>query len=296
MALTTQEQELLDFALSALPRWVRSDDPHLRAAAKTFGLVRQQIDYWFQQTLITQADGPAAGLPDWLNQHARDRGTNRQAGESNAALRDRIRNVPDSLTRASLVAAANAILAAESISGTATMVELPREGAFTGTYTSDAGGGGTWTAGSGTSMIFTPTVPFGSAPYHATTVVRRIQKFRLVTSGSADVANNGSRIITGLSGNGAIVTNAGGVVGADPGVSWQVQKLDHLGNVRDGHMRSHSSTAAHARYRSLSRRPVIIMILPYGSTPSTEVSVREMLRQKKAAGFLVIVERRLTPP
>lgn len=296
MSLTTDGQSFFDFAIGALPHWIRDDDVHLRAAAKTFEAVKTQADYWFSQTLITQANGPVSGLPDWLNQHARDRATNRQNGESDPALKERIRNIPDALTRASLLAAADAILAAESIAGAAGMVELPRDGAICGqVYAPMTGTGGTWSAGAGTSMIFTPTVPFAQPPYRDPTVIRRIQSFRLVTTGSADSHNNVNTAITGLSGNGAIITNASGVVGADGAVTWTVHKLDRLGNIRDGFGKAFSSHAGIGRYRVSATRPLIVLILPFGSTSSTEVSVREMLRQKKAAGFAVLVERRLTP-
>ena len=300
MSLTSDGQQFLDFALGALPSWMRSDDVHLRGSAKVFESVKTQADYWFGQTLIGQADGPTTGLPDWLNQHARDRGTNRQNGESNAALRDRLRNVPDALTRFSILSAANAILAAESISGEAAMLELPRDAGAFGHYVPATDTGGTWTAGTGTSMIFTPTVPFPFPPYRSPTVVRKIQSFTLHTAGSADSGNNGTFPITGLSGNGAIVTNASGVVGADAGVTWTVHKRDAEGNVRDGFRRAYFSNLkggnSTARYRFTSKVPIIVIVLPYGSTSSTEVSVREMLRQKKAAGFRTVVERRLTPP
>jgi hypothetical protein len=298
--LTPDEQSFLDFALSSLPRWMRDDDLHLVASAIVFGAVKIQTDYWYRQTLITQADGPVAGLPDWLNQHARDRGTNRQANESNAALRDRIRNVPDALTRASILSAADAILAAESIAGNAEMVELPRDGAVFGPYVASSGVGGSWAHGTGTAMIFSPTVKFTLPPYRDPSLKRRISSFRLDISSSADVTNDGNRAITGLSDDGAIVANAAGVAGADPTVVWKVRKLDHLGNIRDGFAKAYFSNTkaggSTARYRYVSRRPVIVIILPFGSTTSTESSVREMLRQKKAAGFATLVERRLTPP
>ena len=291
MALTTDEQGFLDFALAALPSWMRADDEHLNGSAKQFGAVKAQIDYWFEQTLITHATGATATQPDWLAQHMRDRGTTRQPNEGDPAGRQRIRNVPDALTRDSLLAAANAILAAEGIAGSAAMVELPRDGAALGVYSSDTGTGGTFSADTGTRMIFTPTDRFAAPPWRDPSVVRKIQAFNIVIAGAASGGNDGTFPTLGMSGNGVIIDNAAGVAGADAGATWTVQKLDRRGNVRDGFGRAYFGRG----YRLSGVRPCIVLMLPFGSTASTEASVREMLRQKKAGGFAYRVERRLIP-
>jgi hypothetical protein len=296
MALDSQEQDFMDFALAALPRWMRSDDVFLRGAAKMFGQVRAQSDYWFGQTLISDATGPTTGQPDWLNQHARDRGTSRQNGESDQALRQRIRNVPDALTRDSLLAAANAILASESISGTVAMVELPRDGAFSGSWaaaTSIGGTGGTFALGSSNQVLFTPTtLPWPVVPFRDPSVVRRVQNYKLVLSSATAPANDGAFSTVALLDNAAIFVNASGVAGTDPAVAWKVEKLDYRGNELDGF---HMAYSGRGWRSSRARPPKIILILPYGSTASTQVSIQEMLRQKKAAGVTYVVERRLDP-
>lgn len=294
MALDSQEQELFDFAIAALPPWYTSDErqrEELAGFAKMFGSVRAVVTYWFAQTLIGGARGPESGLPDWLNQHAVDRGTRRQSSESDPALRSRLRNVPDALTRASLLAATNAILLAEGVGAPAAMVELPRDGAALGGYVSDTGNGGTLTADSGTRVVFTPATPFARPPWRAPAVVRKIQTFDLVVAGAANAGNNGVFPVLGVSGDGAIIDNAGGVLGAEPGATWTVRKRDRRGNVRDGFSKAYASRG----YRVSALRPVLIIVLPFGASSSTEASVREMLRQKKAAGFLTLIERRTSP-
>ncbi len=293
MSLNATEQLYLDFALAALPRWMRSDDYHLRGSAKLFGAVQAQTDYWFGQALIGTATGAGADTPDWLRQHARDRATDRQIDETDVALRARIRSVPDSLTRQTLIDAANAILAAAGVAGSAAMIELPRDGAFSGSFTSNTGTGGVFAAGTGTAMIFTPTVPFARAPFRDPSVVRRIQGFRLDITGAAHSGNNGNRATTGMLGNGAIVTNASGFAGADATVTWTVRKLDRRGNVLDGRGQAFASRGFRSSH---PHRPLnIVMILPYGSTSAIQTAVAEMLRQRKAAGFIATVERRLSP-
>lgn len=293
MALTADEQAFLDFALAALPRWMNATDEFLLGCAKMFGGVKAMIDYWFGQTLIGQAVGPATGTPDWLNQHARDRDTSRQYTETDPALRDRLRNVPEALTRASLLAAVNAILTAESVAGTAAMLELPRDAGYCGTFTSDSGTGGTFAAGASSPLFtFRPTVPFAMPPFRDPSVVRLVQGYEITIAGAAHGANNGTFPITALSNNAVVYSNVSGVAEADAGVTWTTKKLDRRGNVLEGHGKAHCTRG----FRTTAVRPNrIIIILPYGSTTGTEASVREMLAQKKAAGFAVTIERRLNP-
>ncbi len=293
MSLNSTEQDYLDFALAALPRWIRDDDEHLRGCAKLFGAVRVQTDYWFGNSLIGTATGAISSEPDWLREHARGRGTDRQNGESDQALRNRLRNVPEALIRASILAAADAILAASSIVGSCTMVELPHDSAITGTYTADADTalGGEFTAGSGTDMIFTPAQPFAAVPYRDTTVPGLIRTHAITIGSATHAGNDGTFAITGIVGNGAKFTNAAGVVGVDAAADWTIARKDNEGNVRTGFAKAFASRG----YRAGALRPLVVLILPYGSTSSTEVSVREMLRTKKAAGMGILVERRISP-
>jgi len=291
MALTLAEQELFDFGRGALPNWMRAHDEILTATAKMMGMARTQLDYLFGQALITTATGPTATTPDWLNQHARDRGTSRQAGESDVVLQQRLRVIPDALTRQSILDAANAILVAAGVVGVAAMLELPRDGAWIGTYAAMTGTGGTF-AQTGTVSTFTPTaLPWPTPPFQDPAVIP-VRGHRLVIAGAANAGNNGTRTITSLAGNGAVVANAGGVAGADATVTWTVQRLDGLGNVTDGNARSYIGRG----WRIASSRPLkIVVILPFGTDAGTQASIEEAIRTKKAAGFAVIVERRLVP-
>ena len=289
--LTTSEQEILDFATGALPAWVRQPDEVLASAAKSVAMAQAHGEYLFSQALITSAIGPTADSPDWLDQHARDRGTSRQAGESDPVLATRLRVVPDAITRLALLDAANAILVAAGVVGSAVMLELPRDAAFLGSFTALTGTGGTF-AQAGTISKFTPTVlPWSVPPFQATGVTP-VRSWQLVISGAASSGNNGTRTITGLDGNAAMVTNASGVAGADPTVTWKAQRLDVAGNVTDGFHRVYLSRG----YRLTQRRPFeIIVILPFGTTVGVQNSVRESLRLKKAAGYKLTVERRINP-
>lgn len=285
-------EDFYRFGRDALPQWVKTRDEFLLASAQVFATVKTDvIDYLFRQALITTADGATSTTPDWLQQHARDRGTSRQAGESNAALAQRLRTIPDALTRKALLDAANAALATAGIAGSAALLELPRDAAFTGSFTALTGTGGTF-AQAGTVTRFTPTVlPWPAPPFQAATVTP-VRTWQLVISGAASAGNNGTRTITGLDGNAAIVTNAGGVAGADPTVTWKAQRRDVAGNVTDGFHRTHAKRG----WRASSTRPArLIMILPFGTDAGTANSIAEALRLKKAAGVAVTVERRLNP-
>jgi len=183
MALTHDEQELYDFGRNALPKWLKRDDEFLTAAAKMMGSPRAIVDYLFEQTLITHATGPGAGTPDWLNQHARDRGTSRQAGETDPALQQRLRLIPDALTRQALLDAVNGILAGVGIVGNAALVELPRDAAYLGHFQPLIGTGGTFTQ-SGTTSTFTPTVlPWPAPPFQAASVAP-VVTWQLVIAGA----------------------------------------------------------------------------------------------------------------
>lgn len=291
MALTTDEQKFFDFAKAALPAWIPDGDEFLMGAAKMFGSVRALIDYLFGQTLIGNAVGAGVGTPDWLNQHANDRGTRRQLDEEDPALRERLRNIPEALTRLSIIVAIDAIIAAEGIVGNCALVELPRHGAHSGEYTSDTGTGGTFVK-VGTVVKFAPATVWAGPPYRSPLIVP-VQTTQIVISGAANGGNDGTYPITGLEDDQALYVNAGGVAAVDPGVTWTVEHLDLEGNVRDGFTRAYSQRG----YRSARLRPgIIVVILPFGSTLATVASVTEALRQKKAAGIAVRVERRLIAP
>lgn len=294
MALTTEEQKFFDFAKGALPPWMPDQDEFLMGAAKMFGSVKTLIDYLFGQTLISNALGATGTTPDWLNQHARDRGTSRVDGEDDPTLRDRLRKAPDALTRVVILSSVVSILQAAGIIDTVGIVELPKWGAHSGTYTSQTGTGGTFTV-AGSVVTFTPDVlPWARAPYWATTLwstyLTQMRTTQLVISGAASANNNGTHPITGLVGNAARYTDASATAGHDATVAWEVETLDSEGWVRDGFARAYSQRG----YRSARLLPMrLVIILPFGTSASIEASVREAMRQKKAAGIAVTIERRL---
>lgn len=188
MALTAEGERLLAFARDALPQWYRAVDEFLSGAAKSFEQVRTLTTYLLEQTLITTAVGPTSTTPDWLLQHARDRGTVRQLDESDDALRVRLRTFAEALTRDAILAAANAILEADGISTPAQLLELPRDAAHFGVYTAPSGTGGTF-AQSGTTSKFTPTVLPPVPPYRDPSVFPFLQ-WRLSISGADDAGND----------------------------------------------------------------------------------------------------------
>jgi len=300
MALTTEEQELYDFAADMLPKLFFSrtrSEEELNAFVKTFDGARAQILAFFQQALILNATNVP---PDFLDQHARDRGTARQEGETDAALRERLRNVEDALVRSVLLSLVQAILTAEAIAGAPAMVEFRYERAFFRSAVADTGVGGEF-FGTPPDMEFLPNTPFARGINVITTVSRLFPRLlnpagfaatKLVVSGAASAGNDGTFDITGLNGDRAQFQNASGVVGADATVAWTQQAVDYDGNVLDGFKDSYLSRGFRL---GLGQPPHIAIILPFGSTAATAAGVLEALRLKKAAGVVATVEYRQSP-
>ncbi len=132
MALTAEQQELVDFAKRALPRWFKEprDEEFLGAAATIHDGVLQRVRFWLStQTKITTAEGATADEPDWLNQHANDRSTLRAGVETDPTLRARLRSFADALTPVALLEAVNNILSAAGF-GPAFLVECPSDAGY----------------------------------------------------------------------------------------------------------------------------------------------------------------------
>lgn len=301
MALNAEEQKLFDIAIAALPDWFTAssrDREFLAGAAKEIGAAKVQAEYWLvTQARILTAEGPIGTLPDWLDQHARDRDTRRQDGESNAALRDRIRNVPESLTRSSLLAAVIDVVTAagEPTAGIA-MVELPRDQAFLGKQNPMTGTGGTFVGPVSTVMTFTPTVlPWPASPFSSVVSPNgRILKRKITFVGSLSAGNDGTFETTAMLANGAQYVNASGVAEVDATVAWEVDRFD----VNDVIVTENRDDAYYGRGYRMGRKGragTIIVILPFGCTEGTRQGVLEMLRQKKGAGVIAIVECRVNP-
>jgi hypothetical protein len=281
------------------------------------------ISYWFDMQLIGVATGPELGDvdwmdahsqatlgPDWLEEHAEDRGTHRANGETDTLLRQRVRTPPDAITRRALLDLSQKLVDASGVTGTVGMVELPRDAAYLGKYTQDTGTGGVFTKSStGDVMTFVPTVPFAYPPFFGG-ISGRVKTTQIVLSGSSSSGNDGSFQITGLvpandtegwpTLTGATFVNVNGVAGADATVTWHTERHDYHGALMDGFARCFADRG----YRAWRANSVeggkkamggMILILPYGTTEGTRLSVREMLRKFKAAGFLALVERRMIP-
>lgn len=288
---SAEEQDLLTWLLSSIPRWFWLDDPRFSSqelwasVVKSLVGVQRQGEDWVRDTFILTATDV------WLNAHARDRDTGRQESESDSALRERLRTIPDVVTRPALLRTINQILVGSGITDEAAMLELPKDGAWLGTYLAMSGFGGTFTQ-VGTTTGFVPTtLPWPAPPFQGVDVVPPIN-YKLVISGAASAANDGTRVITGLDGDAALVTNGLGVAEIDPIVTWRVDHYDQDDNLLDGFGRSYCGRG----WRCARRRPFrMIIILPFGTTAGIQASVEEAVRQQKAGGFAAIVERRLNP-
>lgn len=301
MALSADEQKLLDFALGALPPWFGDTETRDLAVeggmAKMMGAAKAQITYWFDRTLITGADGPAAGLPDWLQQHAIDRDTRRANGEGDPELQSRLRTFPDALTRATLLSVTDAILDAAGIVAAPFMLELRRDRGYlvTNQPQIDASAGGEFINHGGNVWGFLPTDGWrdNAPPFRGAGIEPPIA-YAITFSGAAAAGNDGSFAIIGLDEDEALYVNATGVAGVDAGVAFRVDRYDRNGNcltAGTGKVDAYCDRG----HRCGATWPSIVIILPFGTTEAVALSVAEAVRQRKAAGVRVIVERRLIP-
>lgn len=127
MALSAEQQALFDHARRALPRWLTRGKTAvlewLHSYTQLFDAARSQGQDWLDITFIDNAAGPE------LDQHALDRGTVRRAGEDDATLRERLRNITDVVTEPALKDGVDALLAASGL-GASAWVVLRRDKAF----------------------------------------------------------------------------------------------------------------------------------------------------------------------
>lgn len=299
MALTPGEQEFFDVGTAALPHWFNNDQAareFMGLAAKHMGAAKVQSDYWLSRMLILNADGVVGSLPDWLAQHARDRGTYRQEGEGDVALAERIRNIPGAVTRSALLTAIGALVASagEPTAGIA-MVEMQRDEAYLGEQLTFGATGGTFAAGTGGRWRFTPdTIPWiGPAYSPILSPNGRIGKREIVFSGAANAANNGAFETLGFVGNAVEYVNAGGA-GVDATVTWSVRRYDW----QDIQLTNRDDSYCDRGFRvGRTARPAatIIVMLPFGVTEPTRLAVADLVRRMKGAGVVSFVERRVNP-
>ena len=231
--------------------------------------------------------------PDWLDFLAEDYGTHRTNGETDAVCRARLRTVPSGVIRKELLAQAQAITSAAGVMGTVAMLEMPRDAAYFGEYTTDTGVGGTFASGS-----FLPATGFASGhPPFWGGESGRVGASSITFRSATNPANNGTFPITGLSGDS--VTFAGGAAGSDSSVIWTIARI--YGGRYVGQPLSGGRAFFSRGWRMWRGQPAsgagghkgiagIILILPSGCTSTTRLSVLEMLRQRAAAGVIKRVE------
>lgn len=108
MVLSVEAQALFDHARAAVPRWLTEPSTSaiewLYAFVDEFDLVRTLGQEWLDNTYILLAPGA------WIDQHARDRGTSRRAGESGAILAQRLKSISDNQTQPVLLGGIEEIL------------------------------------------------------------------------------------------------------------------------------------------------------------------------------------------
>lgn len=116
----TSAEELYAVAKASLPGWFfeTKEASQLLAAAELLGKVLDHVKSRVSNTYILQSSD------EWIEEHAADRGTRRQAGEDSDALADRLRNAEDAVTPDALVSAANRILQLAGITESAAVSEL----------------------------------------------------------------------------------------------------------------------------------------------------------------------------
>lgn len=316
MSLDSVEQELYDFAWGAMPRWYKARErasEEIAMFAKVMGAVKKTLIYWFEQAYIQTATRATGTDPDWLELHAQDRGTHLADGETNAISRKRISQIPGAVTWPELKAAAQAIVDEAGVTGTVGLVELPADAAYLGPLAQDSGTGGTFSAlpGHATAKVFVPTVPFKYRPFRNNTDIPGWwHAVYVMFSGCSSAGNDGGFWTTALVAaddadgeptlTGIVIENAGGVSEADATCSWSLGRTDYTGSIIDGTGQAFVNRGFRVwRGSNDANRCAnggIVVILPYGCNESIRLAVREMLRQKMAAGFKAIVERRTEAP
>ncbi len=121
MPLSSEAQALFDHARKSLPRWLtrgRSTALEwLHSYTQVFDQARSQGQDWLDVTFLEYASGTE------LDQHALDRGTSRRSGEDDPTLRERLRNITDTVTIPALKATIDLVLDASSL-GECTIISL----------------------------------------------------------------------------------------------------------------------------------------------------------------------------
>lgn len=182
---TGDRDQLLEHARGAIPGYFGKADragEDLEAFAEMLSVAAGQVADWIRRTYLEYAERT------WLDEHAADRGTRRQTGESDDELRLRLRVPTDVVTRPALLARTDDLLAAAGVVGSASMAEGADLGFFlfdTPVTPGDADGFGFLAEGDGVAfgyrwlgrttvfIIFLPSATGGgTAAAIATDIVR----------------------------------------------------------------------------------------------------------------------------
>jgi hypothetical protein len=121
MPLSSEGQGLFDHARRSLPRWLTKGKntalEWLYGYVAVFESAYIQGLEWYSLTKIQVASGA------YLDQHAIDRGTVRRLGETDSALRSRLRSITDAVTVVALKQSIDLLLASSGL-GTCTILNL----------------------------------------------------------------------------------------------------------------------------------------------------------------------------
>lgn len=301
MSLSAAEQKLLDFALAALPSWYqdsnRSFEFESGAAKMAQDAMDKVTDWLVTQARLSTATGATSTEPDWLGQHAVDRGTSRFDGETDTSLAARLKTVPNALTIPSIDEAINTVLSAAGITSAANLVELRQQRIFFSNERSYPSGtsyevGGTFaTTAIANQFAFTPSAAWDGS-YAPVKDVQEIRGGILVVVQSAAAGNIGSFPITGLDGDAILFTNASGVAEVTSTVQWCIDPTDMDGNRRAIYNIDAGKNSSYLSrgYRLGKDRAKIIALLPEGADDGVINSTTELMRLKKAAGVATAVE------
>jgi hypothetical protein len=300
MSISSEAQALFDHARQSLPRWLtgatNSAREWLYGFTAVFDEIRVQGQDWIDITYLENAVGPE------LDQHARDRGTTRRAGESDGTLRERLRQISDAVTEPALLSGVDAILDGAghlAIFETSTWVTTGWQSIYR-VYDTIASGGYQTSVKFSTISDAThpPTLVETINPdtnivtmtiHYSAGVTTRLDIDQLI------VNNSSLAYCVQLDPSGATTLSAGDAI---------TEKNFYLSSIvslrRDrGHCHANGSCRAFMnrgyRMTNVARPMSYIVILPYPTNQATANAIAEYLRQYGPGGYQYYVERRLNP-
>lgn len=287
MSLSSEAQALFDHARHSLPRWLTGKAgaalEWLHAFTQVFDQVRLQGQDWLDVTLLDNASGAE------LDQHAKDRGTSRRAGETDSALRERLRQITDAVTEPVLIAGTDEILKSQGAKAIIEVANYVTTGWNTIFESIDPGGTG----------ITFEAISDGTNP---PTLVETADTVTVHFSAGVTTRAAVEALITASSTLIQVKTaSAAGNMAAGDDFGPKYLVLSVLVNLRRD--RGHCHTVGSCRafmgrgYRMCNaNRPMgYIVIVPYPTTTQTANAVKEYLRQFGPAGYVSYVERRANP-